>query len=120
MTYAGRMINKLNRTFNVEIALAPEEKDVVPNMVAVIKIRDHVNDSAKVVPLSCIQQGADDKNYVFVAVKKDGKTIAERRDITFSNTYDGKAEIETGLNFNDVVVTEGYADLNTGDEIAVE
>lgn len=118
MTYAGRIINKLNRTFNVEVAISPNETDVVPNMVAVMKINDHTNDSAKVVPLACIQQGADGKNYVYVAVKKDGKNIAERREVNFSISYNGFAEIESGLNFNDVVVTEGYADLNPGDEIS--
>ena len=120
MTYAGRLINKLNRTFNVEVAIAPNETDVVPNMVAVMKINDHTNDSAKVVPLAAIQQGADGKNYVYVAVKKDGKYFAERREISFTVSYNGYAEIETGLNYNDMVVTEGYADLNAGDEISAQ
>lgn len=120
MTYAGRIINKLNRTFNVEVAIAPNEKDVVPNMVAVLKINDHTNDSAKVVPLAAIQQGADGKSYVYVAVKKEGKLIAERRDVSYTISYNGFAEIETGLNYNDVVVTEGYADLNGGDEIIAQ
>lgn len=119
LTYSGRIINKLNRTFNVEIALQ-DDKDAVANMVAVIKIRDYENDSSKVVPLSCIQVGSDGKSFVYVAVKKDGKLIAERREVMYKNTYDGKAEILTGLNFNDIVVTEGYADLNIGDEITAQ
>lgn len=120
MTYAGRIINKLNRTFNVEVAIAPNEENVVPNMVAVLKINDHTADSAKVVPLACIQQGSDGKSFVYVAVKKGGKTIAERREVSYSISYNGMAEIETGLNYNDLVVTEGYADLNAGDEIAAQ
>jgi membrane fusion protein, multidrug efflux system len=119
MTYSGRMINKLNRTFGVEIAIPANEKDVVPNMIAIIRIQDHENDSAKVVPLSAIQQGADGKSYVYIAVKKGEKLIAERREVSFTNTYNGQAEIDAGLNFDDQVVTEGYADLNSGDEVSI-
>jgi membrane fusion protein, multidrug efflux system len=120
MTYAGRIINKLNRTFNVEVAIPGNEADVVPNMVAVLKINDYKNDSAKVVPLACIQQGADGKAFVFVGVKKGDKMIAERRDITYSVTYASQAEIESGLEFGEQVITEGYADLNSGEEINVQ
>ncbi|MCA6361682.1 MAG: efflux RND transporter periplasmic adaptor subunit [Bacteroidetes bacterium] len=117
VTYAGRIINKLNRTFNVEVAIRPDA-DVVPNMVAVMKIEDYRKDNQIVVPLSCIQQGSDGKSFVFVA-KSNGKTVvAERREVTYSMTYNGKAQIDSGLAAGDQVVTEGYAELNSGDEIS--
>jgi membrane fusion protein (multidrug efflux system) len=117
VTYAGRIINKLNRTFNVEVAIRPDA-DVVPNMVAIMKIEDYRKDNQIVVPLACIQQGSDGKSFVFVA-KTNGKTVvAERREITFTMTYNGKAQIDSGLAAGDQVVTEGYAELNGGDEIS--
>lgn len=118
ITYSGRIINKLNRTFNIEIGIKPNEPDVVPNMVAVIKINDYKNDSAIVCPLGVIQQGADGKSFVFVAsTGKDGKMVAARREITFERTYDGVAEILTGLQSGDKLIVDGYADLNQDDAI---
>jgi membrane fusion protein, multidrug efflux system len=118
ITYSGKMINNMNRTFNVEVALAPNEPQVVPNMVAVLKINDYRNDSAIVAPLSVIQQSADGKNFVFVAVQKDKNLIAEKRDVTYTWIYNGMAEITSGLQPGDQLITEGSADLNPGDIIA--
>jgi RND family efflux transporter MFP subunit len=120
VTHAGRIINKLNRTFNVEVALAPNEENVVPNMIAVIKITDYKNDSAKVVPLAAIQQGADGKTFVYVAATSGGKTVAEKRDVTYTFSYNGKAEITTGLSEGDRIITEGYADLTPGDVLTIQ
>ncbi len=116
ITYAGRMISKLNRTFNVEVAISPNEKDVVPNMVAVLKINDYRNDSAIIAPLAAIQQTADGKHFVYVAVKnKDGKLAAEKREVNFERSYNGVAEITSGLRPGDQLITEGYSELNSGD-----
>lgn len=120
VTHAGRIINKLNRTFNVEVALAPNEENVVPNMIAIIKITDYKNDSAKVVPLAAIQQGSDGKTFVYVAATLGGKTIAEKRDVSYTFTYNGKAEITAGLSEGDRVITEGYADLTPGDVLTIQ
>lgn len=120
VTYAGRIINTLNRTFNIEVAIAPNTEDVVPNMVAILKIGDYNNDNALVVPLACIQQSSDGKNFVYVAVSKGNKFIAERREITYNLSYNGNVQIDTGLKAGDKVITEGYADLNNGDEVAAK
>ncbi len=121
ITYSGRIINKVNRTFNIEVVLPPNEPNVVPNMIAVVKITDYTNDSAIVVPLSAIQQTSDGKTFVYIALKnKNGKMAATRRDITFEKTYNGAAEINTGLAVGDQLITDGNADLNSGDLISVK
>ncbi len=121
ISYSGRIINKVNRTFNVEVVLAPNEADVVPNMIAVLKINDYKNDSAIVVPLSAVQQSSTGATFVFIAMKnKDGKLAAEKREITYEKTYDGNAEILTGLHAGDQLITDGSADLNQGDLLSVK
>jgi membrane fusion protein (multidrug efflux system) len=122
ITYSGRMINKLNRTFNVEAILPANEKDIVPNMISVIKITDYTNDSALVIPLSAVQQTADGKTFVYVAVNKSGKMIAEKRSVTYKMTYNGLAEVEPGqgLNAGDKLITDGTADLNPGDAVSAK
>jgi membrane fusion protein, multidrug efflux system len=119
VTYAGRMINKLNRTFSVEVALPSNEPDVFPNMVAVLKISDYQNDSAIVVPMNCVQETSNGTQFVYV-LKKDasGKTVAEKREVVVEHTYNGAGEITSGLKPGDQLVVEGYSDLNPGDEIS--
>lgn len=118
VTYAGKMINSINRTFNVEVALASNEENVAPNMIAVLKISDYKNDSAIVVPLSIIQQNATGANYVYVAVQKGNNLSAEKRVVTYTWTYNGMAEITSGLKIGDQLITEGSTDLNEGDLVA--
>jgi RND family efflux transporter MFP subunit len=118
VTYAGKMINNVNRTFNVEVALAPNEEDVAPNMVAVLKISDYKNDSAIVIPLAIIQQNANGTNYVYVGVQKGTDLVAEKREVAYTWTYNGMAEITSGLKTGDQIVLEGASDLNPGDVLA--
>lgn len=123
ITYSGRMINNLNRTFSVEVALPSREEGIVPNMISVIKINDYSNDSALVVPLSAIQQTSDGKTFVYVAVKdKAGKMIAEKRAVSYEMTYNGFAEIKPGqgLSSGDQLITDGSADLNPGDAVSAK
>lgn len=118
VTYAGKMINPMNRTFNVEVALAPNEENVAPNMIAILKISDYSNDTALVAPLSIIQQNANGTNYVFVAVQKGDELVAEKRDVKYTWTYNGMAEITSGLKVGDQLIVEGASDLNEGDVVA--
>ncbi|HET6991123.1 MAG TPA: efflux RND transporter periplasmic adaptor subunit, partial [Bacteroidia bacterium] len=121
LSYSGQIINKVNRTFNIEVVLPPNSADIVPNMISVVKINDYTNDSAIVVPLSAIQQTSDGKTFVYIAIKnKDGKLMAEKRDITYEKTYNGAAEINTGLAAGDQLITDGNADLNPGDLISAK
>lgn len=118
ITYAGKMINSINRTFNVEVALNGNEENVVPNMIAVMRINDYQNDSAIVIPLSLIQQNANGTNYVYVAVQSEKGLVAEKREISYTWTYNGMAEITSGLKTGDQLIIEGANDLNAGDVLA--
>jgi membrane fusion protein (multidrug efflux system) len=118
VTYAGKMINNMNRTFNVEVALAANEEKVAPNMIAIMKISDYKNDSAIVVPLAIIQQNTNGSNYVYVAVANKDGYVAEKREIAYSWTYNGMAEITSGLHAGDQLILEGSSELNPGDIVA--
>ena len=118
VTYAGQMINSMNRTFSVEVALASNEADVVPNMIAILKINDYKNDSAIVIPVAIIQQNANGTNYIYVAVVQDKNVVAQKREITYTRTYNGMAEISSGLVAGDQLIIEGATELNEGDIVA--
>ncbi|MBI3510355.1 MAG: efflux RND transporter periplasmic adaptor subunit [Bacteroidetes bacterium] len=117
VTYSGQVVNKMNRTFNVEVAVPANEKDVLPNMIAVMKINDYSQDNSIVAPLSAIQQTSDGKYFVFVAKNNGGKLTAEKREVTYEKNYNGMALITSGLINGDQLITDGYADLNNGDAV---
>lgn len=115
VTYASRTINQMTRTFEVEIKL-PANEALQPNMIAKLSIIDYEKLSALVVPINTIQQ-IEGESIVFIALTKDGKTIAQKRVVTVGKQYEGKAEIISGLNVNDRLITVGFQDLNDGQEI---
>lgn len=112
VTYIAKVINALTRSFNVEIAL-PSSDDYRPNMIAEVSIVDYTNDKTIVVPVNTIQN-IDDKNYVFVAVDEKGKKVSRKRQVIVGDTYNSAAEIKSGLQVGDLLITTGYSNLNDG------
>jgi membrane fusion protein, multidrug efflux system len=112
VTYIAKVINALTRSFNVEIAL-PTNEDYRPNMIAQVSIVDYTNDKAIVVPVNAVQN-IDDKNYVFVALDENGKKVARKREVIVGDTYTSWAEIKTGLQAGELLITTGYSNLNDG------
>jgi len=72
--------------------------------------------NAMVVDLNMIQKSAD-ASFVYVAAVENGKTIAQRRVVTVGKIYNGMAEITSGLEKGDKVITSGYQNLIAGQEI---
>jgi RND family efflux transporter MFP subunit len=115
ISYSGKGISALNRTFGVEVNL-PNDNSYLPNMIAVVKIIDYEKTNAIVVPVNCIQNGIEG-SHVFVAVKENGKNIAKKRTVIVGETYNENAEILSGLEKGEQLITVGYSDLNDGEVI---
>ncbi len=115
VTYIAKVINSLTRSFNVEVAL-PTSDDYRPNMIAQVSIVDYTNDKAIVVPINSVQN-IENKNYVFVADDENGKKVARKREVIVGETYEGAAEIKSGLQIGDLLITTGYNNLNDGELI---
>jgi membrane fusion protein (multidrug efflux system) len=113
LSYVGKVIDALNRTFNVEISL-PANSSLHPNMVAVIKIADYTNTSTFVLPANVVQI-TDEGTYVFVAENN----IARKRNVVVGKNYKGTIEITEGLNENDPIITTGFQDIVDGQSITV-
>lgn len=116
ISFASRMIDPRNRTFNVEAPLDSAPTSLSPNMIAVLKIADYKADSAMVVPVDLLQRAADGQ-YVMIAENRNGKLYSARRKVTTGKTYGGMTEVLTGLTTKDQLITNGYRDLNEGEEL---
>lgn len=116
VTFVGKTIDPLSRTFNVEIQL-PSNADLRPNMSATVRVVFASEDKALVVPVNVIQQINNEK-VVYVAEAKGNNTVARRRVITVEGVFGGNAQVE-GLKAGDQLITVGYQGLNDGDFIKI-
>lgn len=111
--FVSRAINNASRTFSVEVLL-DNKKEYHPNMVARLSINDYQSAEAVIiVPVRSIQKDENNQEFVYVA----NGNIAKKQLIKIGKTYNGKAEIISGLKEGDVLVTLGYDIINDGDAI---
>lgn len=109
----GEVINPLNRTFNVEVAL-PRVKNLRPNMLAVVKLKDFSDDNAVMVPTNLIQTDRDG-DFVFVMVETEGgDTVAKKVRVTRGKNYEGRTMIVEGLQGNEMLIHEGFREVVDG------
>lgn len=111
--FAGNAINPVSRTFKVEVKLG-NNKNYRPNMLSVLKIIDYKQAKAITVPMNIIQSDQAG-NYVYIVNDKGGKLVVKKAVVIVGEIYRGIAEIRSGLNAGDKIITVGYQDLNEGD-----
>lgn len=120
-TYEGKIrqvannINPNNRTFGIEVAVPNKDNLLRPNQVAKLKVIDYTNKNTIVVPTNVIQQDAENNKFVFVATDVKGKTATAKKAIVKTGqSGDNVTEILSGLNANDLIVTEGTNAISEG------
>jgi membrane fusion protein (multidrug efflux system) len=113
VTFVGRTINQLSRTFAVEVALPPNG-DLRPNMTGVLRIIFDSKKAAIVVPVNVVQEVNKEK-IVYTVETQNGKTVARRNVVEVSGIYGNLAEITKGLKAGDKIITVGYQGLNDGE-----
>ena len=115
VTFVGRTIDPLSRTFNVEVKL-PSYGDLRPNMTGVIKVVYFTEANAITVPVNVVQT-MNNQKVVFVA-EQDGKNlVARKRIVTVDGVFDNLAEIKSGIKAGDKVITFGYQGLSDGEVV---
>jgi len=112
IVHSGKVIDNLNRTFKVEVAVTAGKSKLHPNQVAVLRIIDYKKNDAIVLPIDVVQNSPEG-SYVYTNV--DGK--AKKAMVSTGKSYNGKIEITEGLNPGDAVVTSGYQDLSEGQDV---
>ncbi|MFM1835744.1 MAG: hypothetical protein RJA04_431 [Bacteroidota bacterium] len=117
ISLVSKMVNPLTRTFDIEARIPNAGGDLKPNQLAVININDLSKANALVVDENIIQK-TEKGSLVYVAVTENGKKVAKARVITIGLTYNGQAEVASGLQAGDLIITQGYQDLVDGQAIS--
>lgn len=114
LTYVAQAVDPVSRAFNVQIRLGSNGK-LHPNMSCRMKINNYTNSNVITVPVSVVQN-LNQGDVVYVANGNKAKAVV----VTVGRNSNGMVEVLSGLNPGDRVITEGYDDLDDGEDIQVK
>ncbi len=114
----SQVIDPDNRTFEIEVGIPREQKNIKPNMLVVVTITDYENLKAIVVPQNIIQKTGTNQ-FLFVASNENGRWIARRKVVQSGESHDNRTEITLGLEEGDFIITLGFQNLADGQTVTV-
>ncbi|HEU5293012.1 MAG TPA: efflux RND transporter periplasmic adaptor subunit [Cyclobacteriaceae bacterium] len=117
VTFVGKTIDPLSRTFNVEVKL-PSFENLRPNMTGVVKVVYFTEPNAITVPVNVVQTLNNEK-VVFVAEQNGKNLIARKHVVTVDGVFDNLAQIKSGIQAGDKVITFGFQGLSDGEVIKI-
>jgi RND family efflux transporter MFP subunit len=109
----GQVINQLNRTFSVEIALPSGAIPYKPNLVAIVKMRDYYREDALVIPSELIQQD-NLGNFVYVIDSVDSELKAKKQHISTGKSFQSNTEILDGIRAGSRLIRSGHREVTDG------
>lgn len=115
VSFAGKNINPLSRSFQVEIQV-PAGLDVRPGMSARVRIEFKNVSNALTVPVNVVQT-LNGASVVYIAEETNGGWVARKRAVEVGGIYDNRAEIVGGLKAGDKIITLGYQSVNDGEPV---
>lgn len=111
----GNYINPNNRSFGIEVSVPNPENLLRPNQVAKLKIIDYTNPKAITVPTNVVQEDGEGNKFVFTVSNSNGKTGTAKKVLVKVGKSSGNVtEIASGLNPDDIIVTEGVNTISEG------
>lgn len=111
----SQSISSASRGFIAE-AKIPNDKNLKPNLTAMVKIQDYTVPDAMTVPVNILQTDEQGK-FVLVAAKEGTKMVARKRQVQVGELYGERLEVKNGLKTGDVIITEGFQSLFDGQAI---
>lgn len=111
----GNYINPNNRSFGIEVSIPNPDNLLRPNQVAKLKIIDYTNPKAISVPTNVVQEDGEGNKFVFTVTNSNGKTgTAKKVLVKVGKSSGNETEILSGLNADDIIVTEGVNTISEG------
>ncbi len=114
----GNTIDPNNRTFRIRINLNNPDKTIKPNLVAVLKLRDYVNNNAIVVPTLFIKEDFSG-HYTYIVEENGSGNTAKKVYVTPGVNNNNLTEVVEGLAPEMEVISEGYNQVNNGSAVQI-
>ncbi|HSG08441.1 MAG TPA: efflux RND transporter periplasmic adaptor subunit [Longimicrobiales bacterium] len=118
VTYVGSTVNAQNRTFSVEVVMPNPQGLIKPEMVANVSLARRDLAEAVVVPQDALVR-VEIGYVVFVAVERDGGTVAESRPVVLGPSRRNMVVVESGLEPGERIVVVGQKSVAAGDRLNV-
>ena len=113
--FVDNAVDATTGTLHLKATFENSENHFLPGMFVSVLLRLSEQPNAKVVPTQAVTEG---QNGTFVYVVKPDNTV-EMRPVVSGHTYGGEAVIDSGLERNEVVVTDGQTRLVPGAKVQV-
>jgi RND family efflux transporter MFP subunit len=110
VSFVGRVVDPLSRTFKIEVKMPAGMAELKPNLLTLVQINDKTLPSAIVIEENIIQPTENGK-IVFVASEENGKKVAKQKSVVTGLSFGGKVEVVSGLAAGEKLITTGYQDL---------
>ncbi|MBK8806188.1 MAG: efflux RND transporter periplasmic adaptor subunit [Bacteroidales bacterium] len=119
INFSSKFISNITRTFTVE-ANFEGTNEMKANMIVVVRINDYNSPKAFVVPINLVQEDNNNK-FVFVTEKDSANNnVIAKKIVTIGQTYNGLAEVVSGLSKGDKLVTSGYLTVIEGETVSIQ
>ncbi|CAN5831437.1 efflux RND transporter periplasmic adaptor subunit [soil metagenome] len=116
--FVGATLNEQSRTIPIEVTVPNSGGVIRPGMVANLQVARRATEGAILVPQQAVLR-RENGYVVYVAVDRDGGTVAEVRDVIPGVSESGRVVIEQGLQPGDRVVTVGQQQVSAGDRLRI-
>jgi membrane fusion protein (multidrug efflux system) len=120
VSFIGKSVNAMSRTFQVDIRLDNGGTDLRPNMLANVSINDENLSNVVSIPSNYIQKEPSGGTFVMVAEKKGKELFARKKLVTTGISYNDMIVINEGLTVNDELITNGFQDVVDGQLISLK
>lgn len=114
----GIVADALTHTYNIHIVLPNADHKMLPGMVCNVEINSNGADKGSYsLPVRCIQQSVDGKNFVWRV--DDGDKVC-RQDVKIGSQSGNRVVITEGLEEGMRVITAGYQKVSEGDMVKTQ
>jgi multidrug efflux system membrane fusion protein len=114
--FVDNAVDATTGTLHMKASFENSDNRFLPGMFVSVVLRLSEEPNAKVVPTQALTEG---QNGTFVYVVKSDNTV-ELRPVVSSRTHDGSAAIDSGLELDELVVTDGQTRLTPGAKVQIK
>jgi RND family efflux transporter MFP subunit len=114
ITYVGKVIDPMSRTFAIEVGLNGIPNDLRPNMMTMVSIQDELLPDAVVVKSNYVQKDALGNTYIMLADGPKGAMKAKKQVIKTGLSYGDRVVVVEGLDGSEQYIENGYQEVTDG------
>ena len=115
ISFIGKHINTVNRTFRVVVKIKKTDS-LSPNLISTLHIFDYINNNALIIPTNIISENSDGSEYIYSV---NNNNTAQKIFIKTGNEENGYVEVIEGLKENDIIINEGARLVKEGQAVQI-